>query len=63
MKRSVTFTASIPPIETAIKIHGDGGARVLLDIAEDNLAGFLPATAMRGKILTVTLEECSNGVR
>jgi len=63
MKRLVTFTASIPPIETAIKIHGDGGARVLLDIAEDNLAGFLPATAMRGKILTVTLEECSNGVR
>lgn len=54
---SVTFRATIPPIETAIKIHGEGGARMMLDIAETDLGSFLPACAMRGKKLLVTLEE------
>lgn len=53
----VMFRASIPPTEQAIKIHGEGGARMLIDIAEDDLTGFLPALAMRGKVLRVTLEE------
>jgi hypothetical protein len=62
--KAVTFTASIPPIETAMKIHGDGGARLILDVAEDCLGEFLPACAMRGKILRVTLEESSsNAIR
>jgi hypothetical protein len=52
---SVTFRASIPPMETAIKIHGDGGARLQLDIAESDLAGFLPALVMRQQVLRVTL--------
>jgi hypothetical protein len=54
--RSVTFRATIPPIETAIKVHGEGGARLILDIAESDLGGFLPAVVMRGKVLTVTLQ-------
>ena len=54
--REVTFTASIPTIETAIKIHGEGGARLQIDIAESNMAGFLPALIMRGHVLKVTLE-------
>jgi hypothetical protein len=53
----VSFRASIPPTEQAIKIHGEGGARLLIDIAEDDLPAFLPALAMRGKVLRVTLEE------
>ena len=53
--QSVTFPATIPPIETAIKVHGEGGARMLLDIAESDLGAFLPALAMRGKRLAVTL--------
>lgn len=62
--KPITFTASIPPIETAIKIHGDGGARMILDIAEDCLKEFLPACSMRGKILHVTLKETtSDGIR
>lgn len=56
-KRTVTFRATIPPIEIAIKVHGDGGARMILDIAETDLAGFLPALMFRGKRLAVTLEE------
>jgi hypothetical protein len=53
----VTFRASIPPSETAIKIHGEGGARIMLDIAESDLGGFLPALVFRGKRLSVTLTE------
>jgi len=56
-KRSaVSFYATIPPMETAIKIHGEGGARMQLDIAESDLAGFLRALVMRGHRLHVTLE-------
>jgi len=44
-------------METAIKIHGEGGARLQLDIAESDLGGFLPALVMRGKCLDVTLTE------
>ncbi len=53
----VTFPASIPPTEQAIKIHGDGGARIILDIAESNLAAFLPALPYRGKQILVTLQQ------
>lgn len=53
---SVTFNASIPNLETAIKIHGEGGARLQPDIAESDLGGFLPALAFRGMRLRVTLE-------
>lgn len=60
---SVTFRATIPCIETAIKVHGEGGARMILDIAESDLAGFLTAVTMRGKRLTVTLQEDINAVR
>ena len=56
-KESVTFRASIPPMETAIKIHGEGGARLQLDVAETDLAGFLPALKYRGRLLDVTLTD------
>ncbi len=54
---AVSFPATIPPMETAIKIHGEGGARMMLDIAESDLGAFLPALVMRGRRLKVTLEE------
>jgi hypothetical protein len=53
----VSFRATIPPTETAIKVHGEGGARLQLDIAESDLGAFLPALVMRGRRLRVTLEE------
>ena len=49
----VEFPATIPSLETAIKIHGEGGARVQLDIAESDLGKFLPAVVMRQKRLLV----------
>jgi len=54
ISKSVTFLATIPPMETAIKIHGEGGARIMLDVAEINLGAFLPAVAFRGKNILVT---------
>jgi hypothetical protein len=44
-------------METAIKIHGDGGARIILDVAESDLVKFLPAVAFRGQQIKVTFEE------
>jgi hypothetical protein len=55
--KKVTFPAVIPSIETAVKIHGDGGARLILDIAESDLAAFLPAVVFRGKRLQITIQE------
>ncbi len=52
----VSFIASIPPIETAIKIHGQEGARFILDIADTELGNFFPVTLLRGKVLRVTIE-------
>ena len=55
----VSFPATIPPSEIAIKIHGEGGARMILDIAESDMGAFLPALVMRMKKLKVTLEDAS----
>jgi hypothetical protein len=52
----VSFIASIPPIETAIKIHGQEGARFVLDVADTELGNFFPVTLLRGKVLRVTIE-------
>ena len=54
---AVHFFATIPPMETAIKIHGEGGARLQLDIAEADMGAFLQSLVMRMKRLRVTLEE------
>ena len=52
----VVFIASIPPIETAIKIHGQEGARLVLDVADSELGNFFPVTLLRGKVLRVSIE-------
>ena len=57
--KSVTFLATIPPSETAIKIHGEGGARIMLDISESDIGAFLPAVAFRQRRLQVTFTEVS----
>ena len=56
-EHAVTFLATIPPTENAIRIHGEGGARLTLDIAENNMGAFLMVLPLRGKRLVVTLAE------
>lgn len=53
----ITFFATIPMIETAIKVHGEGGMRLMLDIAASDESAFLPTLTFRGKRLVVTLRE------
>ncbi len=60
-RNSVQFIASIPPIETAIKIHGQEGARLILDVSDKELGRFFPVTLMRGKILKVTIDVAKKG--
>ena len=54
--KRVTFKASYPAIQSAIKVDGQGGARIQLDIPESELMNFLPAMAWRGEALQVTIE-------
>jgi hypothetical protein len=54
--KPVTFLASFPNIQTAIRVAGDGGARILLDIPEDELPAIARLLLMRGQVLRVTVE-------
>ncbi len=55
--REVSFNATIPPTESAIKVHGQDGARLLLDVSESDLGAFLMVLPMRGCRLRVTIKE------
>ena len=55
-KEGATFLARFPPIQSAIKISGDGGMRVQLDIPESELVNALPLLAWRECVLIVTVK-------
>lgn len=51
----VTFAASLPEIQSAISIGGDGG-RIKLDVPETEMAALVQLAAYgRGKVWTVTV--------
>ena len=53
----ITFKCSIPTIANAIKIHGEDGTRIILDIPETESKGKRDALSdLRGKLLTVRIE-------
>ena len=57
MGDKTSFLAYLPPIQSAIKISGNGdGARVQFDIPETSMAGFVPLMMMRERQLLVTVE-------
>jgi hypothetical protein len=51
----VTFLASFPPIQSAIKV-GDSGMRLQLDVPETEMANAVELLAMRNVVLKVTVE-------
>lgn len=51
----VTFLASFPPIQSAIKI-GQDGMRIQLDVPETEMGNAVELLAMRGIIVRVTIE-------
>jgi hypothetical protein len=52
----LTFLASIAPLQSAITIASDGGARVKLDIPEDEMPAIVRLLLMRGRVLKITIE-------
>lgn len=52
----VTFLASFPPIQSAIKV-GQDGARIQLDIPETEMPAIVRLMLMRGKVLRITVED------
>lgn len=52
----IVFLASFPNIQAAIRVAGDGGARILLDIPESEMPAIVRLMLMRGIVLRVTVE-------
>ncbi len=61
MGEPLTFLASIAPLQSAITIASDGGARVKIDIPEDEMPAIVRLMLYRGKRLKVTLEIDDDG--
>lgn len=56
MSESLSFLASIAPLQSAIQISSDGGARVKIDIPEDEMPAIVRLLLMRGRVLKITIE-------
>lgn len=56
MTEPLTFKASIAPLQGAIKIASDGGARVSLDIPESEMPAIVRLVLYRNVVLRVTVE-------
>lgn len=53
----IKFRASFPPIQSAIKITGDGaGMRIQFDIPESEMSEAVKLMLCREKVLIVTVE-------
>jgi len=50
-----SFYAIFPSIQSAIRIDGDGGMRIQLDIPESEIGNALDLLSMRQKVLKVTI--------
>lgn len=55
MSEPLTFLANIAPLQSAITIASDGGARVKLDIPEEEMPAIMRLTMMRGRVLKITI--------
>ena len=56
MSEKITFLASFPPIQSAIKV-GQDGARVQFDIPETEMPAIVRLMLMRGKVIRITVED------
>ena len=53
----ITFTASLPPIQSAINLDGQGdGARIKLDIPRSDIEAVLRLQGLSGQSFKVTIE-------
>ena len=64
MSDAITFEAVIPSNMSALRIHGDSGMRITLDVDETNLPEALKLVLWRERVLRVTVEpEGEGGMR
>ena len=52
----IEFYGSIPDIQSAIKISGNGAIRLQVDVPETELAEAIKIVAARGEVIKVTME-------
>jgi hypothetical protein len=52
----LTFLASIAPLQSAITIASDGGARVKIDLPESEMPAIVRLMLFRGMVIRVTIE-------
>jgi len=52
----IEFTASLPDIQTAINIGGDGSTRVKLEIPESELAEAVKLVLLKGQAFKVKID-------
>jgi hypothetical protein len=52
----IEFIASLPDIQSAISVGGDG-ARIKLDIPESELASVIKLVLLKGQAFKVTIED------
>lgn len=53
----ITFIASLPPIQSAINLDGQGdGARIKLDIPRSDIEAILKLQGLAGESFKVTIE-------
>jgi len=58
----ITFNASLPPIQSAILLDGQGdGARIKLDIPRSDIEAILKLQRLAGTCFRVTIECDDNG--
>lgn len=55
-EKPLTFLASIAPLQSAITIASDGGARVKIDVPDSEMAAIVRLVLYRGMTLKVTIE-------
>jgi hypothetical protein len=54
---AITFNATIPALQSAITISGNGdGARIKLDVSENEMNEVVRLLSLRGQLLRVTVE-------
>ena len=57
----LTFIASLPDIQSAITIGGDGSTRVKFDIPESELAEAIKLVMLKGQAFKVKIEILKSG--
>jgi len=55
MTDSATFRATLPPILSAIRMAGDGGMRIMVDIPETDMPEALKLLMWKGQVLRMTV--------